>query len=64
MQNMIRSVVILGGGTAGWMSAAVFARFLCKLNIAITLVESEQIGTVGVGEGTVPIMREFNGVSL
>lgn len=59
---MIRSVVILGGGTAGWMSAAVFARFLGKLNIAITLVESEQIGTVGVGEGTVPIMREFNGV--
>lgn len=44
------------------MSAAILARFLGKLNIEIQLVESEQIGTVGVGEGTVPIMREFNGV--
>lgn len=46
MNNKIKNVVIAGGGTAGWMAAAAIAKLLGK-NLSITLVESEEISTVG-----------------
>ena len=47
-QNPIRSIVIVGGGTAGWMAAASFAKHLEKLGCSIRLIESEQIGSTFV----------------
>ncbi len=57
----ISNIVILGGGTAGWMAAALLKKVLAE-TVNITLVESEQIGSVGVGEATIPPIQHFNRV--
>src|SRR6195256_3981241 len=60
MVSPVRSICIVGGGTAGWLTAGIIAaRHSCESGrgLQITLVESETIGIVGVGEGTWPTMR-------
>ena len=52
-------ILIVGGGTAGWMTAALFAHGWADRDVDITLLESKAIGTIGVGEGSTPKMRRF-----
>lgn len=59
MQSLNR-LIILGGGTAGWMAAAALSHHLQGSQVTIQLVESSEVGTVGVGEATLPGLRNFN----
>ena len=60
MAHPIRSILILGGGTSGWIAAAFLNRFLDPARCRITLVESAAIGTIGVGD----MATAFNGIVL
>ncbi|MEI9928451.1 MAG: tryptophan 7-halogenase [Sphingomonas sp.] len=57
--DSVQHIVVVGGGTAGWMTAAALVKLLPH-RAAVHLVESEAIGIVGVGEATLPHMRAFN----
>jgi len=59
-ENHIRNIVIVGGGTAGWMAAAALSRLGAQGRTRVTVVESDAIGRVGVGEATIPPIRTFN----
>ncbi|WP_125717436.1 tryptophan halogenase family protein [Pseudoalteromonas rubra] len=60
MQNTgVKELIILGGGTAGWMTAAMLSRIF-RDKLSITLVESDEIATIGVGEASIPPLVDFN----
>lgn len=62
LSDPIKKIVIAGGGTAGWMVAAALAKIFARSTYSLTLVESPEIGSVGVGEATIPPIVSFNSI--
>ena len=60
MQRLLRNIVVVGGGSAGWMTAAALSSLVDPKDVTVTVVESDQIGVIGVGEATIPDILDFN----
>lgn len=60
MVEQIKQIQIVGGGTTGWMAAAALVHILQGTGVSVSLIESKEIGTVGVGEATIPPITMFN----
>jgi len=60
MQGTLKQIVIVGGGAAGWMTAAALSKLLRPIDVSLTLAESDESGIIGVGEATIPDMLQFN----
>jgi tryptophan halogenase len=58
-EERVRSVLVVGGGSSGWMAATYLATALSR-HVQVTLVESDAIGIIGVGEATIPPIKQFN----
>ena len=54
-----KNIIIVGGGTAGWMAANWLAHYWRNQECKITLIESPEVGIIGVGEGSTPYLRNF-----
>ncbi len=57
--NPPKNIIIVGGGTAGWMAASILMQSLGKYGSKITLIESDNVPVIGVGEGTTPLFKQF-----
>ncbi|MDB6011432.1 MAG: tryptophan halogenase, partial [Gammaproteobacteria bacterium] len=60
LDKPVKRIIIVGGGTAGWMAAAVLSQSLPAERVSVTVIESPEIGTVGVGEATIPPILQLN----
>ncbi|MBW8735249.1 MAG: tryptophan 7-halogenase, partial [Asticcacaulis sp.] len=56
----VKNIIVVGGGTSGWIAASVLSASLARDSVSITVVDSSEIGTVGVGEATIPPIRQLN----
>lgn len=59
MTQVYNNLVIVGGGTAGWITATLLEKHWSKQNVSITLIESSEMGVIGVGEGSTPHLKQF-----